>query len=316
MSYRNFDLASIDAQTALTEFATDMARALASQPVPWARQFGISRQSSALRTRWPIPLSTANYKELNGDKRLRSLAFATAELIPKTWQDGFAELKTVVEAPDFFGWGEEPANMAAAATALPNTIIAGQLAAGETATGTEWDGVAFFSNAHPVNKFKSGFGTYDNLYASKPIGASSISDAKAHFRSLKGANGENLGLRMTHMLVPNALAEEAEEFVKRDLIIESNGSNDFGTVRNHHMGTVQVIVGSELTEDNYWYPLALNKPGLSPWVVQDQGAPETIILGEQSALYENEKKVGIESVLRGNGLLLMPQCIARYKTTA
>lgn len=74
-------------------------------------------------------------------------------------------------------------------------------------------------------------------------------------------------------------------------------------------------MADELEEDNYTYPLALNQ-SMRAWVVQDQGTVITKILGEDSALFEREKKVGVDSELGGNGALLMPQCILRWKTEA
>ncbi len=311
MSFRKFDMVSVDAQTALTAYVAEFEDVLVAQPDPWAMGLGSYRAGVLpIKTRWPISLSTAGYQELDGDKRLRSLADEFVEMVPKTWQDGVAELSRVVEAPDFFGWGDEPANMAKAAAALLNVIVATILAAGE-ATDC-WDGMYFFDTGKPINKFKTGLGTYDNLATAKPVGVASLAALKTHFRGMKSANNQSLGLRLTHILSPAALEEQWRDVLERDFIVEAGSTTD-ATSRNRHQGSVKLIVGDELTEGDQYYGLALNG-GCKPWGLQ-QGNVETVMLDKESALYENEKKIGVESTLDANGALLFPQCIARYATT-
>lgn len=309
-----FNLISQDAQTRLTEFAEDFAVALTQETTPeedWARQLGVYIASKALKTKFPIPVSAAGYKEFEGDVRYRSLFERSFELVPKTWQDGVAELASVVEAPDFIGWMKQPDAMAAAARALPNEIISAALEANATHA---LDSLAFFHASHPVNVFDSSLGTFANTFSGGSTAASvaALETAKTNIRKVKAPNGKPMGLRMTHVMCHPDKEETWRGILERDLIIESNGANNFGTVRNRHMGTVKLIVSDQLTVSAQWYALALNKPGMYPWVVQDTGAPETIIQDKNDALYKSELKVGLASILRGNGGLALPHCIHRY----
>lgn len=311
---QEYNLISSDAQRALEDFAEDFALALTQPGVDqWAKENGLYRASRALKTTYPVPVSAAGYAEFKGDVKYRDVFQKSLSLIPKTWQDGVAELASVIEAPDFVGWTSEPAAIAAAASALLNQIIADAIAANDTC----WDGSAFFADAHPYNVFDSSVGTYDNDFAGAgtTLSTANIALAKSYFRKIKAPNGKPLGLRMTHVLVPAALEETAKDRFEQDMVIQAVGST-YGAVDNRHKGTVKIIVSDELADDSKWYPLALNKPGMVPWIVQDEGAPEEIRSDKTSHLYQTTLKVGVAYVLRGNGVLALPQCMQRWAGAA
>jgi phage major head subunit gpT-like protein len=309
-----FNLISVDAQIALTDFRTDFELAYLQEVSPadeWAKLLGLYYASKALKTKFPIPVSAAGYSEFKGDVTYRSIFEKSFELVPKTWQDGVAELASVVEAPDFIGWPGQAAAMASAARSLPNEIISGLL---ESNAVHPLDGLTFFNASHPVNLFDVVPGTFANTFTGAGTAASTtaLETAKANIRKIKAANGKPMGLRMTHVLAHPDREESWRNILDRDLIIESIGANNFGTVNNRHKGSVQLIVSDQFTVSAQWYALALNKPGMYPWVVQDAGAPETIIQDKTDALYKASLQVGMASILRGNGGLALPHCIHRY----
>lgn len=311
-----YDLISRDAQRALEEFAQDFAAAMTQGAVEtWAKDLGLYRASRALKTTYPIPVSAAGYKELKGDLKYRSLFEKSLDLKPKTWQDGVEELASVIEAPDFIGWTGEPAAIAAAGQALTNDIIATAL----EANPASWTGKNFFASDHPVNVFKTSVGTFDNdiTGAGTDPTLANLAIAKSNFRDIKGPNGKPLGLRMTHVLVPASQEETWKDLLEQDLIIQSrDGGDTFGAVNNRHKGTVKPIVADELTNDSQWYPLALNKPGTYPWIVQDEGSPEEIRNDKTSDHYKRTLKVSIAYILRGNGALALPHAVQRWAGTA
>jgi phage major head subunit gpT-like protein len=305
-----YDLISRDAQRALEEFSQDFAAAFTAGPVEqWAKELGLYKSSSALKTTFPIPLSAAGYHEFKGDIKYRGLFERSLEIKPKTWQDGVAELASIIEAPDFIGWTSEPAAIAAAGLALSNDIIADLL----TANPTCWDGKAFFADDHPINVTRTSSATFDNDITGAGTAPSldNLKLAKKKFRSIKGANGRPLGLRMTHVLVPAAQEEAWRDLLEQDLILQNGIAVD-----NRQKGTVKLIIGDELDDDAKWYPLALNKPGVIPWVVQDQGAPEEIRSDKDSHLYKTTLKVGVAYIIRGNGALALPHAVQRWAGSA
>lgn len=309
-----YNLVSQDAQRALEEFSQEFSAAFTQGAVEqWAKTHGISKQSRALKTTYPVPVHAAGYAEFKGDVKYRGIFEKSIELKPKTWQDGVAELASIIEAPDFVGWTDQPAAMAAAGESLPNEIIAALL----EANGLCWDGQNFFDSDHPVNVFDSAAGTYDNDFtgAGTDVTAANLTLAMAHFDGLKGPNGKPAGLRMTHVFHPPSQRQAWKNLLENDLLIQAVGTS-FGAVNNMHKGSITPVCCYELTDSSKWYPAALNKPGMRPWIVQDEGAPEEIVSDKTSHLYKTTLKVGLAYILRGNGGLALPQCIARFAGTA
>ncbi len=311
-----YEQVSTDAQTALTEFVDEFALALSQAPASgWAEEHGITRVSRMLKSKMPVPVSAAGYKEFEGDLRYRSIFEKSVSITPKTWQDGVSELASIVEAPDFIGWNDEPMRMALAAGSLTNEIIAALVEAG-TSGAHEWDGESFFDTDHPVNILDSSLSTFSNDFTGSGTNLSlaNLKLSKERFRKIKAANGKPLGLRLTHLLVPPALEETARDLLERDLIVESS---TIGAVDNRHKGTVALIVADELTSDAQWYGLALNKPGMRPWGLHKRtAAPEVRTLGKESAMYEKELKIGVDAMLDVGGALLLPHCMQFWAGTA
>lgn len=309
-----YNLISKDAQRALEEFSDEFALALAQGPVDqWAKNLGFYKQSSALKTTYPIPLHAAGYQEFEGDMRYRTLYEKSLELVPKTWQDGIAELASTVEAPDFIGWMEQPAAMAAAGESLVNEIIVGQIEANPTC----WDDVTFFNAAHPVNYLKD-VGTFSNAFTGSGTGVSmsNLELAKERFRRLKAANGKSMGLRLTHILAPPTLEGAWRNIIDNAIVIVAGPGDTFGAVDNRHKGSVELVIADELTNDSKWYALALNKPACFPWIVQDQGIPEEIRHDKDSSMYKDKLKVGLSYILRGNGILALPHAMQYWEGAA
>lgn len=310
-----------DAQTALTEFSNAAAMALTQGPVDqWARRLGFYRTVSraAIKSTYPIPVSAAGYQEFKGNVRYRRLSEKSISLLHKTWQDGVEELADVVEAPDWVGWMDEPARIAQAGMSLPNEIIAAALEANAT---HPLDNVAFFSDSHPVNIFDPSKGTFDNDVDGSGAEVDDTSPsidnlkiAKAKFRSIKAPNGKPMGLRMTHVLVPGAQEETWRDLLDRDLQIAAIGTA-FGAVDNRHKGTVELVVSDELTDEQVWYPMALNKSGMFPWILEDEGMPEELRNDKSSGFYKDTLKISIAYIMRGNGGLALPHCMQRWAGT-
>lgn len=303
-----------DAQRALEQFSMAFTMALSQGPVEsWAKELGFYRavERVSIKSTFPVPVSAAGYKAFEGDVKYRSLFQKSISLLHKTWQDGVSELADVVEAPDFVGWMDEPARIALAGMSLPNEIIAARIEANPTG----FDGVTFFASNHPVNVFMPSMGTFDNDVTGDGTDPTieNLKIAKDAFRQIKAANGKPMGLRMTHVLVPAAQEETWRDLLQADQIIQSaDGGAAFGSVYNRHKGTVKIVVSDELTDDDKWYPLALNKPGMFPWILEDQGIPEELRSDKSSEMYKTGLKVGIAYIMRGNGELALPHCIQRW----
>jgi phage major head subunit gpT-like protein len=251
-----YDLVSRDAQTALTEFRTEFLGALEQGDVDtWAETYGLTVNSRALKTVYPIALYGALYKEFKGDVKYRSLSEKSIELTPKTWQDGVAELASVIEAPDFIGWGDQPDAMAKAALCIANELIT-ELLEGGVSGQCQFDQQAFFDTDHPVNILK-GSAVFSNDFtgAGTDFTLDNVKLAKQRFRDLKAPNGRSAGLEMTHVAIPNDLVELYKDLFEADMLIQSlDGSDTFGSVPNRHKGTVKPIVLLDASDPAAWYP--------------------------------------------------------------
>lgn len=311
-----FKLLSGDAQIKLHSFVEDFALAFAQEIAPaedWARSLGLNLTTDAAptKTKFPIPVHAAGYKKFEGDVRYRSLFEKSFDLTPETWQDGVSELASIIEAPDFIGWAMQPEAMGAQARALPNQILATLLEANAV---HPLDGLTFFNASHPVNVLDSSLSTFANTFTGAGTAASitALETAKTNMRKVKAANGQPAGFRLTHVMCHPDKEETWRGLLERDLIIESNGANNFGTVRNRHQNTVQLVVCDTLTVSAQWYAISTNKPGAYPWVVMEQATPETNILDRNSFLYQSQLKLGINSILRANAGLALPHVVHRY----
>lgn len=320
-----YNMVSNDAQRALEEFSDEFRGALAlSDVTPWSTDLGLAKTSTAILTTYPIPIDAAGYKEFRGDMKYRDLYHRSLQMKTKAWQDGVSALAEKVEAPDFAGWADAPRAIALESQRQPNEWVAALLKANpnldfyrDTDTNTA-SAVPLFSNSHPVNVVDSSVGTFDNDHTASSINDTFMSAAKLSFRSRKGPNGKPMKLQMTHLLVPAALEEAARDYLERDNLIQAvtnvQGTENVAAAvqRNRHYGTVTLVVGDELEDDDVVYALALGKPGLVPWIVQTQGAPEEIVQDKSSYLYQSQLKVGVSYILRGAAGLALPHCIDRY----
>jgi phage major head subunit gpT-like protein len=317
-----YDLIPRTAAKALEEFSEQFKSALVLATVEeWAVGLGASATSTAIQTTYPLSIYAAGYKEWKGEHKYRDLYMRSLRMKPRDWQDGVKQKARIVEAHDFMGWSAQPAAMAIEAKRLANKLVASVLEANplldiyrDDDTGTA-SAIALFASNHPYNVFDSSFGTFDNDITATAIDKAMMVAAKQHFRSLKAANGESMGLRMTHLLVPAAREEEAKDFLDNDLLVETilNGSTPVGGVtrQNRHKGTVTLVVSDELTDDDTVYALALDKPDLPPWIVQTSGAPEEIIHDRDSHMYKTSGEVAISYTLSANAAAAFPHPILK-----
>lgn len=316
-----YDIVSSLAKKKLEEFSDAFATAIASQDVtPWAASLGHSEETDALKVTYPITLDAAGYKEFSGEIKYRTLYARWVSLTHKQWQDGVKEKKRVIEASDFLGWGKQPAIMAEAAQQLPNVMVASMLAANpnlgiyqDPENSANSVTKALFASDHPYDLTKPSGGTFDNDLTAEAVDSTLMATLRQHFRSLMGpgdaTNRRNLGLRLTHLLVPPQLEEAARTILDSDTIVIDGESQT-----NIYKGSVELVVGDELTGD-YVYGLALNKPGLVPWVVLTSGAPEEIIQDESDNLYKTSLQVAIAFILDANVAAMFPQPIVRVEIT-
>ncbi len=166
------------------------------------------------------------------------------------------------------------------------------------------DGLTFFNTAHPIDLYNSAAGTYSNDFSGgganvtypngKTIlpggafGPTSVATLYSYMLQLKAENGEPLGVMPNEILVPTALATEAELVLKSTFYappawntigtgasISTAGGNaaQVGAADNpiRRFGLDFRII-PELTLPNYWYLLDTKK-AFKPFLWQMRQAP-------------------------------------------
>lgn len=305
-----YNFVSRDAQVALEEFRTEFNGAfMQDTSEQWATELGLEIVTNALKVTLPVPISAAGYRKRSGDRVYRKLSERSFSFTTQVWEDGFAERVEIIEAPEFIGWQQEPANMAVAASNLKNEIISAKLEENPEA----WDEKLFFADDHPVNLLQPNKGSFDNNItgAGTNLTGPNIGRARANFRKIKGPNGKPLGVRFLGIVIPPTLEETAREIANASVVV-ANGN--VGATDNMYKG-LKFWVSDQLTNDNVWYPIGA-KQGMYPWAITTRGAPETLVLGRDSAMFEREGKVGFNSTLQTDGALAFPQLVQRWAGTA
>lgn len=318
MIFKN--LISRTALDALTEFSTEFDTALVAEPPSlWHKQLGGSvllNSSNAILTKYPIPVSAAGYKERTGDDKMRQLYSKTASVYPYEWEDGVKEKAAIVRAPDFIGWAGEPGRIALEAQRLPQKRLAALLEANPV---LEFDSQNLFDTDHPINVFGEVSGTFANTYTTDvDSGDLTTFDSKifvrmfTHFRGIKAPNGQPMGLRLTHMVVParwEFAARQTLTLISNPLLSATLGSGN--PVAEGF--SFDLIVSDDLTDDDKIYGVCATGPAFA--VVQDGGTPEEIRYDETSEMYKNQGMIGVKYVLSMGTAALLPHSVVRVDIT-
>jgi hypothetical protein len=329
-----------DVQQALTEFRTELNAALALGGVEqWATEIGQVIQSSALQVTLPIAVRALKYRLRKGDDKLVNLFERSISLKWRAWQVGVEEEADKITALD---WA--PADMALETMRMPNVLAADVLAQNPLLDfyrhplpgGDVAPSIRLFAANHPVHVFDESYGTFDNHFdAGDTVQGIVLSDAldtnlvkalRKHFRSIKGANGRSLGLRLGGLIITTKYEEDAADLFERDTVLEaiSNaGQTDFvgGVTQKNRFAGTKYIVAEELTGDlpsgetgdeDTIYAFGVKQVGKAPppWAVFNAGE-ERISYGPQDSKYKDEGKVAEKNVLRLDTTAVLPHAIAR-----
>jgi hypothetical protein len=313
---------SRDAVDFLREFSSDFDAAFSlGEIVVWSKALGsavLVNSSRAIKTTYPIPVSALAYEERKGDAKFRKLYEKSLSVTPREWQAGVHELARIIEAPDFIGWGDAPANIAKEALRLPNTLMAEMLEANPVLdfyAGTSHSALTLFDATHPHNIYDASYETFDNDLGS--LGSTggvseTLAAMREHFRNIKGPNGKPMGRRLTDVLVPATLEEQYFEFLQSDLMYGAHlaqGDNTQITTRNIYKGSVNLVVSDELTDDDNVYGIDRNGPAFA--VLQDGGGVEEVRFDKDSDMYKRTGMIAVSFQIVAAANAALPHSICR-----
>lgn len=303
----------------LVQFEGRFLTGMATMPATWLDQSVIDTAilgPAALKARFPIPVQAAKFVASQGPVAYRKLSQRFAEVDYDYWTDAVAELVDVLRSNEYTGWGQIPAAWARAIMTLKQ--LRAMLALEGGLTFENWDTQAgtpvyFFDELHPWNCVKPVAGQVNNntMYSVSPSNTNfdAIAD---RFRTFKGPNGEDMGVRLTGFWYPGALATAFENLIRPSSTAITTASD--GTDPGRWRGRVWGRETMESSEATTYYALGTTRPDIIPLLGCSKRAPaavnmstgrvtegdevETLISDMSSELYRTTHQVGIQKTVR------------------
>lgn len=247
--------------------------------------------SSTSETTYPMSSVRAKLREWKGERILenvRSLAYT----IGNGKYEWTLELDIDHLADDQFGLYNRSVDEGAIAAKLhPDELVIQALLEGTANLCV--DGVAFFSDVHPVDPTDDSItATYTNLYTGKPLNTANFEEVYTAARLYKGWNGRILKNRMDTIVVPPQLEVTARRIVENSDTVVSVVGTGLTVLPNDYKGWAKVVVLEELADYPLdWYLLKANGPS-KPIIFQERVAPKyESITGENTELVMFNRKV-------------------------
>ncbi len=243
---------------------------------------------------WLLETAKIVDEGLGGNKRFDDIAATYYEIVNKNSGAGLrlttneirdnqmaAEGLRGMPAMDFAAsWAKQIGGHAAY---WPQQLLIALLKAGTTALG--YDGVAFFSTAHPINGFNTGLGTFSNRISGKPLSVvtSGVFDVPQMIKNFSDVIATARGY-----LQPNGLARDVvfkyavagpDMMLPLSLLLEAKtfGGGQFGPNENivSRWG-IEPIIFPELTETGVVYLVAEALPGEGGAFIFQERDPYTL----------------------------------------
>lgn len=170
----------------------------------------------------------------------------------------------------------------------PDQVLKAVLQAGTTTNG--FDGVPFFSTAHPLNPA----GNQSNNFSSTPLSAANFGVVRAAMSAYTGEDGEPLGVTPDTLIVPPALEDMANSIVTAEY--GASGAT------NVQRGQARVVVVPELANEPATWYLADTSNAIKGLVWQLRKAPQFVAktdLTDDNVFFQKQFVWGVDA--RGVG---------------
>ncbi len=140
----------------------------------------------------------------------------------------------------------------------------------ESRSITAHDGLSFFNDSHYTDGRSSAGGTYDNNLASTALSKTNFEVAYAALSNFPDSNGEIMGQKATHLIVPPQLAITGADILLAMTIStggENTSSSSFMVKRGNP--PVELVVVPELSGDSTTWYLSCMADGRAPMIFQE-----------------------------------------------
>ena len=220
---------------------------------------------------------------------------AASSLDNDTYAIGIADKRTELEADRMGAIMRRVQGMTRVAARFPNSLLIRQLELGTGVNG--WDGVSFFSNAHPDRGSGS---TQDNLLGGTGVSVANIKTdldvILQTFAGFEGANGEKThgdGITSLDIMLPWAMRLPFSEVLGRE--VEADGATNVA-FRDFN---IRMHVSGRLSDANDWY--ALHTGGVVKPLIYQQRMPLSFeVTAPGSGQYVNQEIITYKVRWRGN----------------
>jgi phage major head subunit gpT-like protein len=216
-----------------------------------------------------------------GARQPHQPAAQTYTVVPQPWENTYSIDRFKLDDDKFGVYYREIPDMARQSRRNPDYQLRDLVEASGVQTGTRQngtDGLSFWNTAHPVDVYNSSAGTYVNDFTGGgvsvggvtvggAIGQQAITSLAEYMRTIKGEDGERLGVRMTHLMYPVTLETEVNLFLKSTFFAPpswgafSPVTGQVGAADNPllKMG-ITPLENQFLNSNTKWYGLDLSKP--------------------------------------------------------
>jgi len=312
---------------AVNTFSDRLSNAIMTGPPDeWWMDWAVTETEAKLKTTFYIPLNASEMRPWSGHHKYRQGSYVTTVVRRKKWQDGVSADADYIAEKDLVGFKLSPEELARAGNRNLGKQF-GALLTAATST-TDWTGSNFFAptgspkKIHP--KKSTTFGTWYNYTVSQPFISENILAAVKRLQGRRGIDNNLLGFEGTHLIVPQALFEEARLICEvLDIVpLAGPGGSDTGGNRSRVYKRLQPVKSLEMRSDLWIVAQSTTGMGehMQPFAVALGGsgeAPEPNKIPPQveiqvhttgSEMYKTTNKVAVSLVRREGVALLTPHC--------
>lgn len=207
--------------------------------------------------KYPWLGATPPMREFVDERRPAGLNSYSVSIEDKTFEASIAVERRAIEDDQLDLIRLRIRDLASRVASHRHQIVVEALAAGFSATG--YDGVAFFSNSHPVAG-----GAVSNK-STDPLGASSLANAMSAMMTVPDDQGVPLGIVPDTLVVGPKNLWTAIELVESPVVVYPGSSSDTAPPTpylNAFQGRLRVLASPFLAggSDDYWFLLDTKRP--------------------------------------------------------
>lgn len=313
---------------AVTTFSDRLSSGtIVGPPDDWWMDWAVVESSAKLTTIFYIPLHALEMQPWTGHHKYQQGSFVTSRVRRSKFQRGVSADADYIAEKDLAGFKIAPEMLALAGNKNLG-IKFGALLTAATST-TDWTGTAFFSptgspkRTNPKKVFST-TNTWYNYTVSQAFTSENILSAVKRLQLRRGVDNRLLGFEGTHLIVPQALYEEARLICDvLDIVpLAGPGGADTGGNRSRVFKRLQPVKSLEMRSD-LWivaestagmgehmqpFAVALGGPGGAPSPDTAPPQVEIIVHSTGDEMYKRTNRVAVSLVRREGIALLTPHC--------